>query len=109
MNDLNLNPSFSCFTFLAQYFTESYDLSEMSFANLISFTNELKVARNARFQKRTVVLTLQVAVPIRIVVVDDGNYVDVEPCAAERDRDTVRLWLYLFWFEVGERIPKTLS
>ena len=69
---------------------EPNDLREVLLLGALALRGEFEMQRNARLQERAVVLADEVAVPLRIAVVEDRHHVHVEPGPPEGDRDANR-------------------
>ena len=84
-------------------------LREVLLLRALALGGEFEMQRNARLQERAVVLADEIAVPLRVAVVEDRHHVDVEPGAAEGDRHRIGLRLDLVGAEVREGLAQPLG
>jgi hypothetical protein len=84
-------------------------LGEVGLLQSLALRRELQVKRNARPQERAVVLADEVAVPLRVAVVENRHHVNVEARATEGDRDAVGLRLHLVWAEIRKRLSQAVG
>lgn len=85
---------------------QAHDLGEMLRLGVLALAREVQVQWDAGLQERAVLLANQVAAPVGLACVQDGDNVHVQAGAPKGHRDRVRLRLDLVVAEVGEGLAQ---
>ena len=81
----------------------------MRFLLALPLAREFEMQRNIGSQKTAVILADQVAIPVRVAVVEDRHHVNIEARTPKRHQYAVGLWRHLICTEIGERLAQAVG
>src|SRR5690606_859219 len=85
---------------------EANNLGEVRRCGGLALTRELQMQGDACLQQRTIVLTDEIPIPIRVAALGDRHDVNVQSGASTRYGDAISLRFDLLGLEVGKRLPQ---